>query len=357
MADLRVGIIGYGAMGQAHAEVWSQMPDTKVVAIADVDPVKLAQAKEKLDCSTYPDGQAMFMNESLAIVVVATHMVNHYVDAFAAIHGGCDVICEKPFTSTLRQADDLIRAANRTGVHLAVHHQMAFSDAVAKADEMLQDGVVGDLYFMESISKGRLAPYELMEMAMHNLHLMYHFAGEPWQVFGHVREREGHDSELQNAFLIKRKLPEGRDCGMGMGYFLQGYYKFNGGVSGSLRLAGLPKADNEYAGLILYGTEGRLRIHNSGGGRLYFSPNAQDTFSSQWQEVDNERIWRVDFMGKIAMSRFVEDFTDVVKIGGKPMVCGEVGRLVLEMAHGIYASHLAGRPLSFPLENREHPLM
>ena len=73
--------------------------------------------------------------------------------------------------------------------------------------------------------------------------------------------------------------------------------------------------------------------------------------------IDRIVYWENDPSWTGLMRRFAEDVLSAIRTDTRrPRVTGEDGRTALEMALGIYASHLAGKPLSLPLHNRRHPL-
>lgn len=362
---LKVGIIGYGRQGEVHAEVWANIPEAKLVAIADPDPKRLAVAIRKHavnGCKLFETGELMLGRVSLPLdlVVVATQPADHCRLTLAAVQRGCHVICEKPMALTLEEADEMVAAALRNGCQLAVHFQTGVTKTVRHAQQLLGSGAIGMLRSIRGWCKGRPAPYDLMEVGGHVLHLMYEFAGrEPVEVFGRVMLgwRRGRRSDARP---IAELYPEGRPMGIGAGDYLFGLYRFRNGVHGHLELLTLPEggSDSQYMTTELVGTAGRLRIQHSATGRLFTKRAPYDDFESTltgWEEVDPS-LWENDPSWHGPMREFDKAFLDTLRWGVPSIVSGEDGRMVLEMALGIYASHLAGKPLELPLKERKHPL-
>lgn len=369
MAELlRVGIIGYGRMGEIHAEVWTGIPQARLAAIADPDPKRWQLAFERYSrngCKIFGFGVEMLDAVPLDVVVVATQAPDHCRNVLLAMEHGCHVICEKPIALTLEEADVMVDAARRSSSFLAVHHQTVFTDAVVCAKAMRWDGEIGKLYYIEGWCKGRPAPYDLMEVGGHVLHLILDFAVGyhyywPIGVFGDVRDmnRETlwHDASSEDARPIEELYPQGRPCGMDVGDYIFGYYKFKNGIRAALRLATLDSESSEFMAVELHGTKGRLRIHQTETGRLFFKPTPHDTFDTMaWQEVKG--VWNPDPKWIIPVRRFAEDFLDAIRKKREPAVPEVTGRLVLEMTLGIYASHFAGKSLNIPLEDRKCPFV
>lgn len=360
----KIGIIGYGKMGASHARAWAGIPEAEISAIADRDEEQIAAAKAAYSCPVFKDAREMLKEVQLDIVVVATQAQYRLAPVLAAIEHGCHVICEKPMAINLEDADKMIEAAERKGVTLAVHHEHILIPAVAKAEEMIRRGAIGDLYFMEGFAKGRPAPYELMEEAIHMLHMMRYFSkSEVAWCFGHIQEK-GRDATEKDLRPLADFYPVGRSTGgAGAGDYIFGYYRFANGVCGALRLKNLERTSNEYAAVELQGTKGRIKIHfsnnYSSSGRLFYKSTPQDDFSTiKWQEIDVG--YRRDFIKRFfyrifggppkpfittSARRFARHFLDALREGRKPKVTGADGRAALEMALGIYESHFQKKPI------------
>lgn len=354
MQHMKVGIVGFGRMGQAHAKVWSEIPGVTLRAV--VDPVHALRQKaiETYGCGTFIDIYQLFSSINLDILVIATHAPHHVGQVLIALTNGCHVMCEKPMALRVKSCDIMVETAERAGLKLAINHQSYFSRAREVIEQQITEGVIGNLYLMRAYGKGRLACSDLMEIAGHLLHLVRHFAkGDVYEVFGNVTTN-GQDITHANITDIQSLYPEGRDSGIGAGDTMFGYYKFTSGVRGELQLAqveGAPTTvgENRSFGYYIdfFGTKGRLQLYLPR--VLFYNASPYDDFSKNktpWVEVDPSL--RAD-TEHILIKRNCEDFLDAIEKNREPMVSGNDGRTVMEMSLGIYASHFAGRPLSIPL--------
>lgn len=363
--QLRVGIIGYGQQGAVHAEVWSGIEGAKLAAIAESDPDRAAVALRNHaanGCTLYETGRGMLKKEELDIVIVATQPPSHAILTCAALERGAHVIVEKPMALTLEEADAMVVSAERFGRHLAVHLQTPFADAVRRALELVSDvKTFGELYYMEGWGKGRPAPYDLMEVGVHLLHLMCCFAdGEPQDVYGRVTIN-GRPVRPEDAHPVGKLYLSGRTMGIGAGDCLFGEYHFGVGACGVIRLQTLPEESHntQFMALELYGTKRRLRFHQTSTGWLFEKPGPHDDLEGTrqgWRYVESEPGWSPDLQWRVPMRRYAEAFLGRIRGDDGPLLAsGYDGRMALEMALGIYASHLAGRRLALPLEDRRHP--
>lgn len=371
MARLEAGIIGYGKQSEILADVLNSVSGAHLhlAAVADVDEKRRALAKDKLGCLIFDSGEAMLDSLRPKLVIVATQPPEHCENVLAAIAHGAHVLCEKPIALTLKEADAMVEAANRAMVCLGVLHQTVFSSAFRRAEEMIRDGIIGRLYRIVAQCKGRPAPYDLMEIGVDWTHAMCHVAGFPEEVSGlevtGLVVKGNRRAGVEDAAPISETYSQGRAMGIGMGDQVVGRYFFKhtdnpstGGVVGELSAVSLAQHSSEFMTIEFFGTKGRLRLHQTGTGRLFLNSRPLDDFESTiggWTEVD-PRLWNTDPRWFVPTRRLVENFVEAIRFGRAPTVSGADGRMALEMVLGIYASHLAGRSLALPLEDRRHPL-
>lgn len=362
-----VAIVGYGEMGQLHTRTWAGMPNVRIAAVVDPIEAKLLAARSAYRCHIFADLGEMFDRAQGGrirmpdIVVIATHVPYHYMEAVLAAHSGCHVVCEKPMASTLIQCDGMINAAKEAGVRLAVHHQCTFSRGFKEARRLIVAGEIGELQMLRAYGKGRIACSDLMEIAGHLADGMRYLAGaEPVSVYGDVTVN-GRDITREDAARVKDLYPEGRESGVGAGDRIIGLYKFANGVRAELQLTtleGAPGTFNEQRNfgfyIDIFGSKERLQLYLPG--TLFRNRSPLDDLgkgATPWEEVDPS--FREEDVYGVLMRRFAEDFVGAIRDARPPLISGEVGRMAMEMTLGAYASHLTGRPLPIPIANRNHP--
>ena len=119
MADLGIAILGAGAMGNTHAQAWKGYEGAKIIAIADLDEERLNKAMADHDI---PEGSKEWADvialEEVDAVSVCLPSYLHCDATVAAAEHGKHVLCEKPISMTLQQADDMIAAAKANDVVL-----------------------------------------------------------------------------------------------------------------------------------------------------------------------------------------------------------------------------------------------
>ncbi len=124
----RVAVVGVGALGQHHARVYASLPSAELAGIYDIDPSRAREVAQRHGCPVLERLQDVV--EKAEAVSVAVPTVDHHRVAAALLGAGKDVLVEKPITTTLDQADDLVRLAAEKGRVLQVGHVERFNPAV-----------------------------------------------------------------------------------------------------------------------------------------------------------------------------------------------------------------------------------
>jgi len=128
MADgrLEVGVIGLGFMGATHARVWSQLPNSRLVAVADLNPEIGGPLAEELGCACHQDPAELLARGDIQAVSIVTPDRGHVEPAVAAAQAGKHILLEKPMAHTAAAAEEIARAAADAGVRLMVAHVLRF---------------------------------------------------------------------------------------------------------------------------------------------------------------------------------------------------------------------------------------
>ncbi len=149
---LRVGVIGYGYWGPNVVRNIYGLETSQLVAICDKNPVALRRATEAYPYvrMTSDPCELLTLTEVDAVAIV-TPVWTHFELAKAALENGKHVFVEKPFTSTTAEAEQLIELADRKNLKIMVDHTFLFTAAVKKIRQLLDDGILGNLYYYDSM--------------------------------------------------------------------------------------------------------------------------------------------------------------------------------------------------------------
>ena len=170
----RVGLVGCGGMGRHHLRVLNELPEFELVALCDIFPDAVNESGDEYGVEArYLDFDQMYDEANLDLVAVATQTRGHHGPTVAALQRGISVMCEKPISIDLVEADDMVAAAERSGAKFAIHQQNHVNPGIRKAQAMVQEGAIGDVILVRGRNKaGRKSGNEFMEMGTHVADMM-----------------------------------------------------------------------------------------------------------------------------------------------------------------------------------------
>jgi predicted dehydrogenase len=141
---MRFGLIGAGGMGRHQANLLAQIAGAELAAIGDVELTAAAKSlAEQHGAALDVSAEAVLSRSDIDAVIVATPTWTHAPLALIAIQAGKHVFVEKPIARTLAEAEQLIEAADRAGVKLAVGHVVRYFPDYAAARDIVQSGEIG----------------------------------------------------------------------------------------------------------------------------------------------------------------------------------------------------------------------
>ncbi len=206
---IRIGIVGVGFMGMIHYLAARQLRGAKVTAICSRDPKKLNGDWRDIRGNFGPPGQMMDLGKikkyeqlddlladpdvDLIDVCNPTHL--HPLTAIKALNAGKHVLCEKAIALEAKDADSMVKTAQKSGKMLMVAHVLPFFPEFAFAAEAIRDGTHGKLlggHFKRVISQpdwsaeiGDAAKTggPAVDLHIHDTHFIGLVAGVPERVF------------------------------------------------------------------------------------------------------------------------------------------------------------------------------
>ena len=140
-----IGIIGAGRICGAHATSALALPETRLVAIADVDEGRAAAAGEKYACKAVVGYEGLLADPEVDAVVVALPHFLHQEVTEACLAAGKHVLLEKPMAMTVPECDAMIAAAEAAGKTLMVAHSQHFFPHNLVSRELIRSGDLGTL--------------------------------------------------------------------------------------------------------------------------------------------------------------------------------------------------------------------
>lgn len=170
---LKVGVIGVGHLGQHHVRIFKGIKNCELVGIHDKNEVRAKEISERYGVKAYPTYEELL--DEIEAIDIAVTTIHHYRLAKIALEKGKHLFIEKPITSELAQAEELVKIANEKGLKIQVGHIERFNPTVlAVADEIKSP------MFIES---NRLAPFSVrgsdvsvvLDLMIHDIDLILSF--------------------------------------------------------------------------------------------------------------------------------------------------------------------------------------
>ena len=223
--NVRVGLIGLGSISYAHEAGYSEMGKAcEIVALCDINEEEVNNRVGMYDKAVgYTHYEDLLEDPQVDMVDITVPHVLHYEIAKAALLRGKHVLVEKPITVFSQQGEELILLAKKKDLKFSVAENTHFVTAYLKAEEILKQGILGDIWSVRTLIAGSevyrikdpnlwhgKAPYGgvILDSSVHNFYLF------KW-LFGGVRDVFGFASKL---------VPEGEveDNGLVIGHLSNG---------------------------------------------------------------------------------------------------------------------------------------
>ncbi len=153
---LRIGIIGCGWIAGSHIKAYLKQPDVEIVAGCDLIPGKAKAFFEKYgveDVKTdYASHKEMLDDESLKLdaVSICTYNCQHAGPAIYALEKGVNVLLEKPFTVTIDEAVEVMKAEKKSGKILSIGFQPRFDANMKMIKKIVESGELGKIYYIQT---------------------------------------------------------------------------------------------------------------------------------------------------------------------------------------------------------------
>ena len=275
---MRIGIIGTGWIAEAHILSYLKQPDVEIVAGADLIPGKAAAFFKKHGVegvkTDYASHKEMLDDESLALdaVSICTYNRQHAAPAIYALEKGVNVLLEKPFTVTLEEAVEVMRAEKKSGKVLSIGFQPRLDENMKMIKKIVDSGELGQIYYIQTGGgrrRGIPTPYgtsfiedktaglgALADIGCYSLDMVLNAIGYPKPLtvtgyksdfFGKDPNYVGYGKNHHYASLF------------GVDDFAAAFVRLEGGIILDFRIAWAENIDTPGDTIIL-GTKGGLRI-------------------------------------------------------------------------------------------------
>jgi predicted dehydrogenase len=339
MRKVKVGIVGLGIMGRVHARSYKSHPNAEVIAACDVDVEKAkAFAREFSITKIYTDFREMAEDAEIEAVSVTTPDFLHKEPVITFAKAGKDVLCEKPLATSTFDAEEMVKAAKKSGVKLMVAFHNRWSPPYAILKSRVDSGELGSpLYAYMRLCDTLFVPTKMISWASKSSVI--------WFLGSHVVDlvRWIFGKEAEKVYCVKR---EGilKSLGVESEDFFHYIVEFQGGAVASFENSWiLPEklpSIVDFASKFVF-TNGCVYIdtHHSHAMRLYTQEKSEnpDLFAGP-----------IDIHGQLIgfSVRTIWHFVDCIINDRTPLSTGEDGLAVTRIIEAALRSASEGRPVN-----------
>lgn len=344
MDEITFAVIGSGFMGGVLARVGFDLPYAHCVGAVDV---KLNKAKKLVDSyggKAYKEIDEMLQKENPDAVIIATPETEHKDAVVAASQNGCHVLVEKPFATTLEDADAMIQACDEHGVVLMVGHILRFEVNYSMIRAAVEGGRIGR--FLSAYARritpineafrleGRVSP--ITYIAVHDIdQFLWYHPEKVKSVFARgIRGRVWEEFQTYDCAWITMEYIDGSLGVHEVGWCLPeqwaGWQKpSTWGGFGDVRMN-------------VIGTDGVLNLN--------FTPMGLYALDREGWKLPDTRHWPTMNNKLVGAAKLeMEHFFECVLEGKEPLVQGMDGRRSIEVMIAAEKSISEDRVVSLPL--------
>lgn len=345
MADLKrigIGIIGCGSIAKkVHIPCFLRTPECQLIALADtnLEGAKELAVKYNID-HVFDDYRELLECDKVDAVSVSTPPTTHCQIVVEACIANKHVLCEKPMAISLEEADQMIDAAKKAEVILAIGHQFRFMRNIQKARELLREEMIGKILtcYGELVGGGPFFEWKtssdyhlkagsgidvLFNYGTHIIDLFNFFFKKALSVSGFVKQRQ-----IQNVVVSDRAIIT---------------IEYEDDILATLNTAYTEFRDPDGSSIDIYGVDGKLSIHL---GRPILGLYKKGALLSKLHGTRELVCGKKDFL--IPYKHEIRNFVESIANNTEPYVTGVDGRYALEIALAAYQSYLSQRTVTLP---------
>ena len=160
MAKLGIGVLGVGAMGKQHAlNIRRFIPEAHLIAVADSNLTRAREVAAEVEIeSAYNSIEDLVSRKDIEAIVIVTPAKFHAPAMRVCAEAGKDIFCEKPFTLTVEEADQILDLTSKSGVRVQVGHVRRYDPPNIRAKKRIEAGEIGDPVIFKSLARDPAPP-------------------------------------------------------------------------------------------------------------------------------------------------------------------------------------------------------
>jgi len=170
---LRIGVVGTGYLGKFHAEKYTRMDDVDLVGIADINKSQAEKIAKQYSVKAYTSHKDILDKVDAVSIVVPTPA--HYKVSKDFLEHDVDVLIEKPMTTTLKEADKLIRLSEARGLIIQVGHLERFNPAVIALRDYVKKPMFIESHRLSTYKERATDVSVVLDLMIHDIDIITNF--------------------------------------------------------------------------------------------------------------------------------------------------------------------------------------
>lgn len=341
----RLVLVGCGRIAERHIDTIAAHPMLELLAVCDDVGERARVVGDRVGVPAFASYATMLAETSADAAVICTPSGLHSKHGVMAAERGLHVICEKPMATRLEEADALVRACDKAGVHLFVVKQNRLNPGVQLLKRSIDRGRFGRLYLANTTVRWNrpqsyydMAPWRgtwefdggaFMNQASHYVDMIQWLMGPVESV------------SAKTATLARRI--ESEDSGVAI-------IRFRNGSLGTIEVTMLAFPKNLEGSITVLGEKGSVKVGGTALNRIehweFAEPDEDDSVAAA-QRLAPDPL-SVYGSGHRA---YYDNVVKVLRGEASAGTDGREGRKSLELILGIYESARTGREVTLPLRS------
>lgn len=177
MEKIKVGVVGVGHLGSIHARIYKEIKNCKLVGICDIDKERLDKLSNSLGVKGYLNYKELFGKVEAVSIAVPTYL--HYQIASDFLKQKIHTLIEKPFTLNLKEADKLIKLAQKNKLILQVGHVERFNSAFSSVKKFIKDPKFIECHRLSPFTGRSLDVGVVLDLMIHDIDIVLGLVNSP----------------------------------------------------------------------------------------------------------------------------------------------------------------------------------
>jgi len=337
---INFGLIGCGRVAPRHAQSLAQLPETRLVAVADIREARARRFAQEYGADAYIDYHELLARPNIDAVNVCVPSGLHASVAIDVMLAGKHVLVEKPIALSLADADRIIATAQETGQSLGVVLQNRYNSPMQQVRRLLDEGRLGQLYLGNACVRW-YRPQSYYEDDWHGTWAMDGGALMN-QSIHHIDALQWFMGPVKSAYAYTATLAhqmETEDVGVAV-------LRFCSGALGTIEGSTLTWPKNLEGSVSLFGERGSVKVGGTALNRITLW-KVDGELEREAEILTSQRVDPPTVYG-YSHREVIRDFAQALIHGREPGAPGPEARKSLALVLAIYESARTGREVELP---------